>query len=129
MDKGAILGLRGFLACHIFVSHVATPPIYRGYLYGTIALPPFYLISGFCLTLAYGNTLWSAARIFCFSGETIASDKSTTLENAGGGTQILDAMPFYKRRLIRILPVHYLTLIVRVLAERMRTQRQLGVLV
>ena len=119
MDKGALNGLRGFLACHIFVEHCVSPQID---IYGHIALQPFFLISGFCLTLGYGKTIWSGSRLYSLRLKTTASDKNTNLEIAGNGPQIFDAMPFYKRRLIRILPIHYLALIARMLAQILQGQ-------
>ena len=108
-DKGALTGLRGFFAFHVMVYHALTEfthfPIN---LYATWDMPLFFLLSGFCLTLAYGKTLWNGSTRCCLGCKSVTSDGVTDLENPAGGKKIFDSWEFYKKRFIRILPLHYL---------------------
>ena len=121
MDNRALNGLRGFLACHVFCYHTFVRIKYNSrpiLLYGNLALPPFYLLSGFCLTLSYGTRLWRVPRP-CYLGlKPTASDKSPDLEIADDVHELFDYWSFYKRRLLRIMPVHYLVCIYRIVIVR-----------
>ena len=53
-DKGALDGLRGLCALHVAAFHIIRP--YGGWhIYGCAAMPFFFLLSGFSLTVAYGS--------------------------------------------------------------------------
>ena len=120
MDQRALNGLRGFLACHVFCYHTFLRIKLRNKginLYGNLALPPFYLISGFCLMLAYGSRLWRVPRPCNLGPKTTASNKD--LEIADDVKEIFDSRSFYKRRLLRLMPVHYLVCIYGIVTSLM----------
>ena len=113
MDKGALNGLRGLLAFHIMAFHAfiyLKPPSVNItlMLYGQVDMPLFFLLSGFSLTIAYGKTLWNGSTRCCLGCKTTTSDGVTDSENPAEGRKIFDSWSFYKKRLIRILPLHYL---------------------
>ena len=113
LDKGALNGLRGFFAFHVMAYHaflfMKSPAVNITVdLYANVDMPLFFLLSGFSLTLAYGKTLWSGSTRCCLGCKTTSSDGVIDSENPGEERKILDSWAFYKKRLIRILPLHYL---------------------
>ena len=117
MDRRALNGLRGFLAYHVFSYHTFVRIKYNSRpinLYGNIALPPFYLLSGFCLAFVYGTKSWRVQPPGYLGLKATASDKNPDLENADDAQEIFDCWNFYKRRLTRIMPAHYLICIYRI---------------
>lgn len=116
MDKGALNGLRGLIAFHVMTYHAFTLliPSYSKFVivnYANVDMPLFFLLSGFCLTLAYGNRHWNGSIRRYLGCKSTTSDGVRNLENFGGETKIFDSWKFYKKRFIRILPLHYLTTI------------------
>ena len=111
MDKGALNGLRGLFAFHVmayhacwFVSGGVKPKVD---LYANVDMPLFFLLSGFSLTIAYGKTLWNGSTRCCFGCKTVAKD-GVDIENSDEEPKIFDSWSFYRKRLIRILPLYYL---------------------
>ena len=111
-DKGALNGLRGLFAFHVMVFHAC---IFLGggiypklNLYANVDMPLFFLLSGFSLVLAYGRTTWDGSSLCCISDKTIKSSKGIDVEPLEKSPKIFNAWEFYKKRLIRILPLHYL---------------------
>ena len=115
MDEGAVRGLRGILAFHIMVTHVIIRFFVGGnlfvYIYGAIDMPFFFLLSGFCLALNYGKTHWDRSNLSYSEVKTASSYGIKDLENCDGKQNIFDALGFYKKRLTRIIPLHYLGII------------------
>ena len=115
MDEGALNGLRGLLAFHIMVHHLLAGPsqFFAGsnfylYIYGPLDISLFFLLSGFCLALSYGRTHWTSVSICCSKFKGANSHEINYLETCGDDQSIFDSVEFYKKRLIRIIPLHYL---------------------
>ena len=111
IDKGALNGLRGLFAFHVMAFHAC---LYLGRgvnpevnLYAHVDMPLFFLLSGFSLALAYGKTLWNGSTRCCFGCKTTSSD-GVDVENPEQEPKIFNSWEFYKKRFIRILPLHYL---------------------
>lgn len=114
VDKGALNGLRGLFAFHVLAFHscllLAGSVKPRINLYAHIDMPLFFLLSGFSLTLTYGKIKWNGSSRGCFGCKTHSED-GVDRKNPEQELKIFDAWEFYKRRLIRILPIHYLAII------------------
>ena len=120
LDKGALNGLRGFFAFHVMTYHACI--FFKPHsnelaidIYGNVDMPLFFLLSGFCLTLAYGKILWKGSTRCCLGCKTVASDGVDDLENQNQQLIIFDSWKFYKKRFIRILPVHYFGIVAGVI--------------
>ena len=96
IDTTALTGLRGFLAVHVCVFHAFLYSDLEWNLCGSNAMPPFFVLSGFCLVLAYGRS--PRERHECCR-ETCAT---------GPGAPEPWARKFYRARMSRILPLYYL---------------------
>ena len=111
MDKGALNGLRGMFAFHVMAFHAClymngeNEPIVN--LYAHVDMPLFFLLSGFSLSIAYGKTLWNGSSRCCFGCKSTTKD-GVDVESPDQEPKIFDSWAFYKKRLIRILPLHYL---------------------
>ena len=114
-DKGSLNGLRGIFAFHVMVFHACmflgggTWPKLN--LYANIDMPLFFLLSGFSLVLAYGRTEWGGSSLTCRNANTEGASGVTYAETPSKQSSIFDAWEFYKKRMIRILPLHYLGII------------------
>ena len=95
-----------FHAC-LFIAGSVEPKVN---LYAHIDMPLFFLLSGFSLALAYGKTKWNGSTRGCFGCKTISTD-GVDAEKLDEELKTFDSWEFYKRRLIRILPLHYLGII------------------
>ena len=112
MDNGALSGLRGLLAFHIMVFHVLDE-FFKGssfyvHIHGSMDMPLFFLLSGFCLALAYGNTHWTSVTRCCSSTQRANRYQTNNLGSGDDHQKIFDSVEFYKKRFIRIIPLHYL---------------------
>ena len=111
LDKGALIGLRGLFAFHVLAYHAclcAAGDVYPTVnLLAQVDMPLFFLLSGFSLTLSYGKTAWNGSTRGCF-GFKISTQDGVDAENPEGKLKIFDSWAFYKKRLIRILPLNYL---------------------
>ena len=115
MDEGALSGLRGLLAFHVMVFHVVQL-FFEGskfyvFIYGNMNMPLFFLLSGFCLALSYGRTHWTSVTKCCSRIKLANPLQINYLGNCGDDQRIFDSVEFYKKRLIRIIPVHYLGIV------------------
>ena len=116
MDQGALNGLRGLFAFHVLAFHAfhflagAVEHNKAVNLYAHIDMPLFFLLSGFSLALSYGKTKWNGSTRGCLGCKTHSVD-GVDAENSQQEMQIFDSWEFYKRRLIRILPIHYLAIL------------------
>jgi peptidoglycan/LPS O-acetylase OafA/YrhL len=112
LDKGALNGLRGLFAFHVMAFHAClyvpgdVEPVVN--LYAHVDMPLFFLLSGFSLALAYGKTAWNGSTRFCFGCKTKTLD-GIDIESPDDAPKIFDSWEFYKKRLIRIFPVLYLS--------------------
>ena len=122
LDKGALNGLRGFFAFHVMAYHALMEGRLHGdhnptiYIYANVDMPLFFLLSGFSLALAYGKTLWNGSTSYCF-GSKISSKDGADLETSD--PKIFDSWTFYKKRMIRILPLYYLGHILMLIVWRL----------
>ena len=112
VDKGALNGLRGVFSFHVMVYH-ACVFLGNGFhpklnLYANVDMPLFFLLSGFSLTLAYGRTVWDRSSLGFSNNNQKVISNVTDVENFEGSPKIFNSWEFYKKRLIRILPLHYL---------------------
>ena len=107
-------GLRGLFAFHVMAFHACL--FLKGgenqevNLYAHIDMPLFFLLSGLSLTLAYGKTKWNGSTRCCFGCRTNSND-GVDIENSQQEPKIFDSWEFYKKRLIRILPLHYMGIV------------------
>ena len=74
----ALEGLRGVLAVHVLIHHTNVLPPYN--FFTAMAMTVFFVLSGFSCAQGYAKTQWTV---------------TTTLT-------------FYKRRLVRLVPLHLL---------------------
>ena len=111
IDKGALNGLRGFFAFHVMAYHALMEGNLHGDhnpiidLYANVDMPLFFLLSGFSLALAYGKTLWNGSTRYCFGNKVSSLDGINSQRSI---SNIFDSWGFYKKRMIRILPLYYL---------------------
>ena len=115
MDEGALNGLRGLLAFHLMVYHLLAvqSQFFAGsnfcvYIYGPMDMSLFFLLSGFCLALSYGKTQWTSVTKCCSKFKRANPHEMNCLETCGDDQNVFDSLEFYKKRLIRIIPLHYL---------------------
>ena len=112
-DKGSLNGLRGIFSFHVMVFHacrvLGTRPKLN--LYGHIDMPIFFLLSGFSLALTYGRTKWDVSSLTCRNTSTKGVSEVAYAETPTKQAKIFNAWEFYKKRMIRILPLHYLGII------------------
>ena len=119
-DKGSLNGLRGIFAFHVMVFHACmflgggTWPKLN--LYANIDMPLFFLLSGFSLVLAYGRTEWDGSSLTCKNDRTKDLSGLKDAEIPEKSSHIFNAWEFYKKRLIRIIPLHYLGTILVLIA-------------
>ena len=125
MDKGALTGLRGLFAFHVMAFHAflfmpQRPPrkLYI-FLFANIDMPLFFLLSGFSLSLGYGKMLWDRSTKRCLGCKSATSNGVEYSENAGENREMFDTWKFYKKRLIRILPLHYLGIVAGLIEWRL----------
>ena len=120
VDKGSLNGLRGIFAFHVIVFHACmflgggTWPKLN--LYANIDMPLFFLLSGFSLVSAYGRTEWGGSSLTCRNDGTKGVSGVTDEEALEKPSNIFNAWEFYKKRLIRLLPLHYLGTILVLIA-------------
>ena len=112
MDQGALSGLRGVLSFHIMVHHLLDH-FYGGtnfyvFIYANMDMSLFFLLSGFCLALSYGKTHWTSVTKCCSRVKRANSHQINSLESCGDDQNVFDSLEFYKKRFIRIIPLHYL---------------------
>ena len=114
VDKGALNGLRGLFSLHVLAHHGCQ--IFAGSsqistitvdLLAMVDMPLFFLLSGFSLALGYGKTKWTG----CTRGWFGKSADGVDIENPEQQKKYFNSWEFYKKRFVRILPLHYLGII------------------
>ena len=117
MDQGALNGLRGILALRVMVYHVFFVSGFKRFpnIYSFIDMPLFLMLSGFCLTLNYGKTLWDESTLCSVRVNGAISDDRKDVERHDERKTKFDSLEFYRKRLIRILPLHYMGMLASVL--------------
>ena len=118
MDKYALNGLRGLLSFWVMSHHAWSLSPHatatnKGviFLYGGAAMPFFFLLSGFSLTLKYGAVKWN----------TCSADVGDVNENNYNKTQRrFDYWTFYRNRLIRIFPVYFIGIVLSLILWKFR---------
>ena len=118
MDKYALNGLRGLLSFWVMSHHAWSLSPHatatnKGviFLYGGAAMPFFFLLSGFSLTLKYGAAKWN----------TCSVDIGDVHENSHNKKQRrFDHWTFYRNRLIRIFPVYFIGIVLSLILWKFR---------
>ena len=65
VDTSALTGVRGLAAMHVAAGHMFSFSTLRLDLIGGAAMPFFYLLSGFVMTLGYGQSEYAAQKCCC----------------------------------------------------------------
>jgi len=90
VDGKALDGLRGLISIHVMAHHYFQRFTFIN-IQGQLEMNMFYILSGFCLTLGYGKTLWKG---------------TSWLKGLQG---FFPALAFYRNRAARIVPMFYLS--------------------
>ena len=96
VDTRALTGVRGLAALHVALGHMLSFSDLRVDLIGGAAMPFFYLLSGFVMTLGYGQTKY--ARVDCCAPPEARRDG-----------RVMETGRFYRNRFARLAPVYYCT--------------------
>jgi hypothetical protein len=101
IDTSALTGLRGLAALHVAMGHYFGMSTLRQDLIGGAAMPFFFLLSGFVMTLGYGQSEYSSAGGCC----------SCSGDDGGGpgALKVMDKSKFWRNRLARLYPVYFVT--------------------
>ena len=118
MDKYALNGLRGLLSFWVMSHHAWSLSPHATatnksviFLYGGAAMPFFFLLSGFSLTLKYGAAKWN----------TCSVDIGDVHQNSHNKKQRrFDYWTFYRNRLIRIFPVYFIGIVLSLILWKFR---------
>ena len=116
MDKYALNGLRGLLSFWVMSHHAWSLSPHATatnksviFLYGGAAMPFFFLLSGFSLTLKYGATKWNTCYVDI--GDVHGHNKKQ---------RRFDYWTFYRNRLIRIFPVYFIGIVLSLILWKFR---------
>ena len=122
-DSKALNGLRGFASVHVLVFHVFLFSSPGFSTFGQVSLissfgvqnikdfiqqvqmPLFFLLSGFCLALAYGKKNYKKSTMCC--GPCSTTTGCDCPQCSVSEETIFDSWGFYYARMVRILPVYY----------------------
>eukprot|EP01043_Picozoa_sp_COSAG02_P026806 COSAG02_NODE_1555_length_11948_cov_28.444932_4_plen_515_part_00 len=99
VDTAALTGLRGMAAMQVALGHMTAGSNMRLDLLGGAAMPFFYLLSGFVMTLGYGQTQYTSSSC-CSNASPLAS---------GGQPQQMNKGKFWRNRFARLFPVYIAT--------------------
>ena len=109
--RKSLNGLRGCLAFHVMAYHACwfeNKKIPKFDLQANADMSMFFLLSGFCLAIRYGkNSTNRYSKTLLKSGKLSMKDL-IHVEQQYQETEKFDHWKFYKKRLTRILPLHYL---------------------
>jgi hypothetical protein len=101
VDTAALTGLRGMAAMQVALGHMTAGSNLRLDLLGGAAMPFFYLLSGFVMTLGYGQTR--------YAGSSCCSNSSPMAMDSGEQPQQMDKGKFWRNRFARLFPVYIVT--------------------
>ena len=99
VDTAALTGLRGMAAMQVALGHMTSGSNMRLDLLGGAAMPFFYLLSGFVMTLGYGQTQYARTSICGRRGEPAHDD----------GRKPMEKGKFWRNRFARLFPVYIVT--------------------
>ena len=127
-DRGALNGLRGWFAFHVMVNHAwsdnpqLASPRSVIHLYGDLVMPLFFLISGFSLALRYGRIKWNGIRSTAtgLMRQPSFSGGDELPSNLKIGHRTFDKYTFYRKRLVKIFPVHILGIVLSLILWNFR---------
>ena len=104
VDTSALTGLRGLAALQVATGHaVSGTNLWGGGvdLIGSAAMPFFFLLSGFVITLGYGQTSYSTKTCCCsMRGREVETDRSQPP---------MKKAKFWQNRFARLFPVYAAT--------------------
>jgi peptidoglycan/LPS O-acetylase OafA/YrhL len=95
VDTSALTGLRGLAAFQVAAGHIFMASDLQQDLIGGAAMPFFYLLSGFVMTLGYGQTLYESPNTVC--------------SKADSQGKVMDKGKFWRNRFARLFPVYAVT--------------------
>merc|ERR1711892_389296 len=90
VDSKALDGLKGFASVYVMIFHLLQKRSID--LCGSVMMPVFFLLSGFCLVLSNGKTTWEGCTVLF----------------AKRNDNFMDSKIFYLKRFSRIGPLYYL---------------------
>merc|ERR1711892_1174984 len=90
VDSKALDGLKGFASMYVMAFHLFQKRSVD--LCGSVMMPVFFLLSGFCLVLSSGKTIWDGCTVLFAKREG----------------KLMDSRIFYLKRFARIVPLYYL---------------------
>jgi len=111
-DNGALNGLRGWFAFHIMLNDVWTTNSQLESsksginLYGEVMIPLFLMLSVFSHTLSYGKLKWKSSTIL--DNETNSTSDFESSPILRKQRRIFDYLGFYRKRWVKIFPIHIL---------------------
>ena len=103
VDTAALTGLRGLAAVHVACGHIFIGSTLGQDLIGGAAMPFFFLLSGFVMTLGYGQTQYE--RPGCCGG----GPEYSTSDGQGKAATMMDKSKFWQNRFARLFPVYAVT--------------------
>ena len=123
-DNGALNGLKGWFAFHIMMNNVWTtnPQLESSKsgvnLYGDVLIPLFLLLSGFSHTLSYGKLKWNSSTILNNETSSMGDYESSPIQRKP--RRIFDYLGFYRKRWIKMFPVHILGIFLSLILWKFR---------
>eukprot|EP01048_Picozoa_sp_COSAG05_P006961 COSAG05_NODE_474_length_9484_cov_8.277784_1_plen_612_part_00 len=109
VDTSALTGLRGLAALQVAAGHIAPLTNLWGGgvdLIGSAAMPFFFLLSGFIMTLGYGQTTYSVPGCCCCRQRKSDVEEQ---DGAAGATKPMAKGRFWQNRFARLWPVYMVT--------------------
>ena len=117
----ALNGLRGCLAFHVMAYHACwfeNKKIPKFDLQANADMSMFFLLSGFCLAIKYGKHTTNRYSKTLSKFDESSMKELIHVERQERETEKFDHWKFYKKRLIRILPLHYLGMVLVLIVWR-----------
>jgi peptidoglycan/LPS O-acetylase OafA/YrhL len=107
VDTAALTGLRGLAALHVALGHIFGMSTLRQDLIGGAAMPFFFLLSGFVMTLGYGQSAYAPASCCCGRRRAEADEDGDRAQTTK--KKVMDKGKFWRNRFARLAPVYYFT--------------------
>ena len=124
LDNGALNGLLGLFAFHVMLHHSwansPQPPGYATHLYGDVVMPLYFMLCGFNVTLAYGKIRWNNTTVNRMGHHTSSSGGAEPLPFPRRERRTFPTLSFYRKRFIKIFPVHVLGIVLSLILWNFR---------